>query len=612
MKLVSLVAIFMAGLLSSHVIAQTQSPPTGTLTSPNLVYMTTNPWQGPAGSTSPGSWSNTFDVTTSSGGGAGPSAGGNRPGYNSTTGTFMFGYTTATVAYTYAFSQALQNSGMSILGYNYSWDYLNGGSFYGSLTGKLDFNSTNGSSLYTKSWTLGPTTDWTTVSGTETFVNNGFLASQIANFQLSFTGKDSRYWAGYWGPQVRNPTISLNYTFDVCSSNPLSSPTCPGYAAAYLTQQCTANPLYNTACPGYAAAYQIQQCTINPLSDPSCPGYATAYLNYQCSVNPLYSTTCAGYETAYFNQQCSLNPLYNTRCDGYAAAYKTQQCTANPLYDITCPGYAQAYLDAQCIKDSLFSKDCKGYATAYAIKYLVPLDSSVTTAVNSSLSDTAAVKANDPANTKVATNTVSTTVNTDGSVSTGVSKTGDTNVDKAITPTTTTANSSAAPAAPVQLAPPPIAGPGPQQDKKAEGGNDRKQENGDRPVPQNAQSGQDSGGNKSQPTTRQALQERREAAAKAEAVERGKNLANEMGKVADMESQKQIQNVVIQAMGFTPGFDSYGKTIIPDVVGYKPYSVYNNQRTVDNNRILRGLSGASDRLHNDMVESQYQLGTYGK
>ena len=97
-------------------------------------------------------------------------------------------------------------------------------------------------------------------------------------------------------------------------------------------------------------------------------------------------------------------------------------------------------------------------------------------------------------------------------------------------------------------------------------------------------------------------------AAKAAAVEKGKNLANEMGKVADMESQKQVQNVVLQAMAFVPGFDAYGKVTIPDVAGYKPFTVYNNQKTVDNARLGRGLFGATDRVHNEMVESQYNRG----
>ena len=607
MKFVTVIATL---LLAS--LAQAQVP-TGAMISPNLVN---------SGNSQGSGWSGTTNYTGTGGG----YSGGNTPGYNSQTNTIYFGYTQSVAAYTYAFSQALQNSGMTILGYNYSWQYLNQNPYNGNLSAKVNFAGVDGTSLHLKTWTLGATTDWTTVSGTETFANNGMAVSSIANFSLSFSGKDARYWAGYYGPQVKNPNLSLNYTFDACSSNPLSSPTCPGYAQALLQQQCTANPLTSPTCPGYAQALQIQQCSANPLSDPTCPGYANAYLTMQCNANPLYSTTCPGYETAYFNQQCSVNPLYNTRCSGYATAFKTQQCNANPLYATDCPGYAaafknqqciatplyatdcpgyaQAYLDSQCIKDSLFSKDCKGYATAYAIKYLVPLDSAVTSAVNSSLSDTAAVKANDPTTVKVATNTVSTTVNTDGSVSVGVSKTGDTNVDKAIAPPPPSANPNASPAAVVQLAPPP---PGPSAQGPQERKDDSQKSTGGSPPPQNIGAAQAPSDKPAAPTARQELQARREEAAKKDAVEKGKNLANEMGKAADMESQKQIQNVVIQAMGFTPGFDAYGKSVVPDVVGYKPFTVYNNQKNIDNRANLRMWTG-TDRLHNEMVDSQYNKG----
>ena len=57
-------------------------------------------------------------------------------------------------------------------------------------------------------------------------------------------------------------------------------------------------------------------------------------------------------------------------------------------------------------------------------------------------------------------------------------------------------------------------------------------------------------------------------------------------------------------MGFTPGFDAY-KVMIPDVAGYKPYSIYGNQKTVDN-RSARRLFGGTDQLHNEMVNSQYK------
>lgn len=543
----------------------------------------------------------------------GTTGGGSAPAFNSSTNTLIFSYGQGTAMQTitaqaYALQHALDlsNSGVKIGGYNYSWKIDNSGTNSGSLSAAVELKGSGGIILEQFKYNYdAPTDGFELKTGTEKFRTDHELLN-LQSISLSFTGKDSRFWAGYWGPRVREPSLTMNYTVDLCSANPLSSPSCAGYATAYLTQQCTGNPLYNSACPGYAEAVFTQQCTANVLSNPSCPGYAPAYLTYQCTVNPLFSTTCAGYETAYFNQQCSINPLYNTRCSGYATAYKTQQCTAMPLSATDCPGYAQAYLDSQCIKDSLFSKDCKGYATAYAIKYLVTgIDSTV---VNQSLSNTAAVKANDPTTVKVATNIASTTINTDGSVSTGVSVTGDTNVDKAITSKASTTN--ATPTA-VQLAPPP---PAPQQQmsqNEPRGGNKQEDKKDDAPKgtggnspPQNTNNTQASSDKPAAPTARQELQARREAAAKAEAVEKGKNLAGEMGKASDLEAQKQVQNVVIQAMGFTPGFDAYSRQLIVQQEFYKPYQVYGNQKTIDNRANLR-MFGGTDRLHNDMVESQY-------
>jgi hypothetical protein len=488
-------------------------------------------------------------------------------------------------AESYAINQALDlvGAGLKIHGLNYGYDYVLGGRWCSvagtnadgtlgcsvwddsSLAVGVAVTKSNGSVLYSNAHLHSEQNSSGSTNYSHIFSNSlslGDMGGFAMVDQVNGTGA------------VFNKFSSWKYTPDPCVVNPLSSTTCSGYQAAYQAQMCAANPTYNSACPGYAAAMFTQQCTANPLSDPSCPSYASAYLTYQCSINPLYSTTC--------------------------------------------PGYEQAYLDSQCIKDSLYSPKCEGYKTAYAIKYLVPMDSTTSSAVNGALSDTAATKANDPATTKVAVNTVTTTINTDGSISTGVSATGDTNVDKAITSKASTTNT--APAA-VQLAPPP---PPPQQmvqneprgNNKPEpkGGNEkqegkRDEPSGDKPsggpAPQMAQGPQGGDSKPAAPTVRQALQERREAAAKAEAVEKGKTLANEMGKASDLEAQKAVQNVVIQAMGFTPGFDAYSRQMIVQQQFYKSYQVYGNQKTIDNRANLR-MFGGTDRLHNEMVEKQYE------
>ena len=706
-KLVAFWALFFCLLLSCNSIAQTP------ITSENILTPSVGAWTG--------------SVTGQAGGFAG---GGNGPAYNPVTNTLIFGFTTATAtqrisAEAFAIQHALDlsNSGIKINGYNYSWLINNSGENSGTLTGQVQMmRGTTALETYNYNYNAA-TTGFELKTGTQIFATQQSLLT-TDSINLSFTGKDARFWAGYYGPQVREPSLTLNYTTDPCMSNPLYSPSCAGYntvldsrlmyAESYAINQaldlvgaglkinglkygydyvlggtwCSVagtNPdgtlgcsrtdnssiavgvavtkndhsilysnshyhdeqnssgrisnshVFSSSIPlpnmgGFAMVDQVSgtgavfnkwsnwqytpdPCVVNPLSSTSCSGYQAAYQTQQCTANALYNSSCPGYAEALFTQQCTANPLSQQSCPGYASAYLAYQCSANPLYSTTCPGYEQAYLNSQCIKDSLFSPRCEGYNTAYAIKYLVTgIDSN---AVNQSLSDTAATKANDPANIKVATNTASTTVNNDGTVSTGVSATGDTNVDKAIASKASTTNT--APAA-VQLAPPQQMaqneprGGGDKPERK--GGNEKQEDKkddapkgtGGGSSPQNTNTAQASPDKPAAPTVRQELQARREAAAKAEAVEKGKNLANEMGKVADMEQQKQIQNVVIQAMGFTPGFDAYSKQIIVQTPFYKPYQVYGNQKNVDNRTLGMGLYGPSEKLHNDLIDSQYNKG----
>lgn len=277
-------------------------------------------------------------------------------------------------------------------------------------------------------------------------------------------------------------------------------------------------------------ATQTDPCLLDPLSSPSCPGYAAAYLNQQCTISALYNPACPGYAKAYYDQQCSINPLYATDCPGYAEAYFSQQCSINGLYDTKCPNYAEAYAKAELLK-----------------------------------------KKEEPVVQEVTVVATPTAV-----------------AEKTVTPSTTTVTA-AAPAAPVQLVQTPAATTtvsAPAVEKKVESTSTAAAEKPSTP--------------------RQQLAERRQAAARAEAIEKGNSLASEMGKASDMESQKQLQNAVIQVMGFTPGFDQYAKAMIPDTVGYAVKAIYDKQNNVDNRTVGLRLFGPSDRLHNDLVNSQFK------
>jgi hypothetical protein len=55
------------------------------------------------------------------------------------------------------------------------------------------------------------------------------------------------------------------------------------------------------------------------------------------------------------------------------------------------------------------------------------------------------------------------------------------------------------------------------------------------------------------------------------------------------------------------GFNAYS-FVLKDAAFYEPKEVYKNQRTVDNERVLRGLTRGSDSLHQEMVNQQYKSG----
>lgn len=135
---------------------------------------------------------------------------------------------------------------------------------------------------------------------------------------MGMTGDTSlgEYVQYYHGPgysSLDTTTNLVSNTGNLCLSNPLSSPVCPGYADAYYAQQCTLNDLYDVSCPGYGVAYLNQQCSLSALYSSSCPGYEVAYLNQQCTANQLYSRQCSGYNEAYALANIVPSSTSNTR-----------------------------------------------------------------------------------------------------------------------------------------------------------------------------------------------------------------------------------------------------------------------------------------------------------
>jgi hypothetical protein len=381
---------------------------------------------------------------------------------------------------------------------------------------------------------------------------------------------------------------------DQCTINPLYNSSCPGYADAYKTQQCSISALYDPTCPGYQQAYFNQQCSINSLYNQQCPGYEQAYLSQQCTANPLHSTSCPGYQQAYFNQQCSLSALYSPNCPGYEQANFNLQCSLSALYSTSCPGYQAAYFAQQCNLNTLYSPQCPGYAAAYQTYltaqacranpqssptcpgYVVPISSSPTT-------------------TTPTTTTSSTSSNTPQLVSDPV-------VNQTIT-TTSTSTAPTAPAAAVQLTT-----PSSTQQTTATLAVESVQSTSSSSSSSSSTTTSSTTSTATTSTPRQTMQQVRVEAARKEAISKGSEAVKESGEAKSMNAQVATQGLVIAAMGFNPSFDAYNNVVMRDVSFYKPFTIYGGQKTIDNRSASRGLFGATDRLHNEMISQQYQLG----
>jgi hypothetical protein len=499
--------------------------------------------------------------------------------------------------------------------------------------------------------------------------DRAFITNNTVTIGMTGDLAKGEYYQYYHGSNINQTnfgiTGNLSAGYDVCSSDPLSSTTCAGYAAAYLTYQCSISSLYDSACPGYAAAYLTQQCTISALYDPSCPGYQAAYFTQQCNANQLYSTTCPGYASAYLTQQCNITQLYSTSCPGYQTAYaqkvaletQTKVATAEaPKSDSPPPGSPPPPPPGAPLQD------------ATSAKAEVKLDLGGAT-----ISITGEIKPDD----------------------------GIPDAARPPPPPELAGGSSPGPGGANPSLPPPPGSPAGFAERQPEAQQDRRavspvnalaiarnavaateslaravaSESARMSYSENANPSDGLGLNLERSGVKlnipgltfgaQSFNAQQETSSNnstfysnnsttslmtSESVQEQKyipkqensnssmgidiptipqqansgNFENKASSVTAMQEQRVDNNetvkkdvasndlaggVDIASMAMIPkGYDAYSIVTLRDVPFYKTEPIYKDQRTIDNARVLRGLTGGSDSLHKRMVDSQYKLG----
>lgn len=257
---------------------------------------------------------------------------------------------------------------------------------------------------------------------------------------------------------------------------------------------------------------------------------------------------------------CTTDPLYSTSCPGYQQAYHDQQCSSNPLYATTCPGYQQAYFNQQCSVNPLYNNQCPGYAQAYFNQQcsLDGLYSRDCPNYNEAYAKKQLLeKQNDTTQTaSVKTTEPEVQVKEDGKVSTDVPLVADPVVNSVLTKNTEVK----------------------KEDKKEE-----KKESA----------------TVEKPKTNTARQAAIAAATKPDP-------ATQTQSEKEFEKTVASQNAAVNAISFVPGFSAYQNAIIPDTNALLMRRQY-DKPVVDNARVMRQLNGASDRMHQEMINEQYRF-----
>jgi hypothetical protein len=206
---------------TTAVSAQNVNPTTGTVSvTPNVI--------------DPSLWTPVIPMNSSQLGQVEGAGGGPIPALNTDTNTIRFSFMPYTVSQVRAIEQVLSGNGIKVSGFNYSWQIYNDLSNESGTRGPLNVTGQladkNGSVLesYFEDYSNFNTgARFVTFSGTENF-SKSYNLETLGYIGLAWTGSDTNIWSGYYGPRVRNTSLTLNYS--VAPTSP-STPTTPSTTA---------------------------------------------------------------------------------------------------------------------------------------------------------------------------------------------------------------------------------------------------------------------------------------------------------------------------------------------------------------------------------------------
>jgi hypothetical protein len=541
-------------------------------------------------------------------------------------------------------------TGLQVNGYNFSFRAKNGNGWDDGRTDSLIalvrlWDNTNGRSannlLYGNVYDLNYKFNWTDFNYSETFTKPLAVPS-IGQVQYGFIGRDNNGWAGPYGPEVINVNFSLKYSVNPCVSNVLSSPTCPGYLEALAKlapppPSLVSEPL---APPPPMFADSNMQMQSGQLAPP--PGSPAPLDNTQAPQPPMQQAgpAPAGAPSPIQQQTAASQPIatkIGEMSDSSGGSKSTvslssvlsvissnQEKTAALEKSVVQSADAQAFSAGETAKSTAEKIAGDAQAQSIAVSNSQATSSSQTNSVqafgNPMQNGAVPLQGNLQSNTVLNT---SRQEQSNASALTGQQSTGTTaaaqQTNSSITkqdgvsvgyqftiqspkyeplkfensfvqPTTQSFQyqppiarqefnvSMVTPMVSYSLVTPTRSTPQPQIEiPSLEGirfGNKS-------PVEEAMES-------------RPMIPQTNTGSQQGDSVKRNVQNNEAAGNVS-------IETIARQPVGYAQYFG-----MMPDVAFYSPREVYKNQKTVDNVRVMRGLSGGSDRLHQEMINQQYK------
>lgn len=550
----------------------------------------------------------------------GPVYCGPQPYFNNGSVNFSYGMTDLNQVVNIANALPNTGTGLRVNGFNFGFTAKNGNGWDNGqqdyLAAYVTIYGADGKQVqsYDYSAYTNRKYDWTTFNFSETFTTP-YATKDLGTARYGFVGYDTNFWAGPYGPEIYNINFSLKYSVDPCVKDPLYSPTCPGYLSALnkltgtSSTSTTETPTVTTATSSYQAG-AVSEDLLSKVAENN--RIASAVSSDLLSKVLESNKNSASVSTASITAATNLNDKSSITAFALSVIAKNADMEKSiqnkAVSDAIADANAAASAAVEQSQAVAASQSQASINSANRLPGATPATSAPLQGSTSASSGQGLTLNNNNTPQPVAVllpPTMAPTVDSGNSYNSNSASTrvsAITNVAPVPAPTVTTNSFELLPPAPIVQ----------QTENSGQGLNVRSTSTSfasstfvsPAPVTTISKLG-DSESNRSidlsSPTDFVAgYVNTKHTSNDAQPIVSGPAVNN---KAKDNDAAGSVSIASIAKM--PPGYDLYTSLTLKDVTFYKPEELYKGQKTVDNMRLLRGLTGASDRVHQEMVDSQY-------